>query len=182
MRMILALPLAAAFALSACGSSDEPAEDGAASGDEVSLEDAAKASKKIDAPRKGQYKTRFEIIDFAIPGMPAAMMTQMSGSFSGQMESTYCQTDDGEDAARRMTDNVGRGDCTYNSFDASANRISADMICTGERGAKGHYKLDGMMSGEGSDLIMEMDQEMPENSGGALHMKARVVSERIGDC
>lgn len=181
MRSMMVLPLAAACALAGCGS------DGGADADgdgEITAAEAAREMASMDAPRPGQYRTTIEIEEFNIPGMPQSMMNQMSGNFTGNFSSTYCQAEaDSERAVKDMTDAIGRGDCTYNSFDVSGNSFSVDMTCNNpEGGGQGRYKLNGTMHSTGSDLQMEMEQQVPDMAGGPMTMKAHMTSERIGDC
>lgn len=186
MRFKIALSLVAAAALAACSSSDEP-ESEAAGGDGITAEEARAAMESIEGPRAGQYKSSIELIDFHMPDMPdmpKGVMGQVGKMMSQQMETTYCQTEqNAKKSAREMTDRIGQGDCSYNAFEVSGNSIKADMTCTGEGGMKGNYKLSGTVGTNGSDMMMEMDQHIPQMAGdGNMHMKARIVSERIGDC
>lgn len=179
MRFVLLMPIMTGFVLAACSSGGADADgDG-----KVAQEEAVGALASMDAPRPGQYRTTFEMQEFNMPGMPKGMIDQMSGSIGGNFSMTYCQTEsDNEDAVRQMTDNMGRGDCTYNTFEVSGNSFTVDMTCTPPDGGAGTYKMTGTTSSEGTDMQMEMQQQMPGMQGGPMTMKAHMTSERIGDC
>lgn len=177
MRAFIALPLAAAFVLGACGSSEDLAEDG-----EVTAEEVASAAASFDGPRPGEYRNTVEIEEFTMPGMPAAMMGQMSGQMTGRFSHSFCLSEtDGEKAVKQMTDNMGRGDCTYRKLEVSGNRVEGDMTCNSPEGGTGTYRFSGTTSTEGVDMDMEMKQEMP-GGGPGMHMKAKFKQERVGDC
>jgi hypothetical protein len=179
MRVTMALPLAAAFVLAACGSSSSSDANGDG---KISTQEAASAAAKMDAPRPGKYKTTVNLLDFTMPGMPAAMLERLKGSMTSNMTTTFCQTGDNrKQAIKDMTDAMGRGNCTYNSLDISGNNFDVDMSCTSPQGGTGHYKVNGTVSSEGTDMTMEITQDMPQG-GGQMHMKTHAVSTRIGDC
>ena len=180
MRVTMALPLGAALVLAACGSSGGSADS---NGDgKVSTAEAASAVSKIDAPLPGKYKTTVNLIDFTMPGMPPAMQAQIKGRMAGNMEATYCETGlDRKGSIKQMTDNMGRGNCTYNKMDVTGRSFDVDMNCTTPQGGKGHYVINGTMTSDSRDMTMEVTQDTPQG-GGPMHMKSHIVSTRIGAC
>lgn len=180
MRKLLALPLVSALALAACGSPESADSDGDG---EITGEEAMARASQMEAPAPGLYRNTVEVLELEIPGMPAGVMEQAKGSFSGNMSTTYCQTvEDSEKSLRDMTDGMGQGNCTYNTFDVSGGKINVAMTCSGDDGTSGNYKMSGAIASNGVDMTMEVDQTAPGMPGGSMHMKARVQSERIGDC
>ena len=182
MRTSLILPLAAAaLALAACSSK----EDEQAAGP-ISAEDAAKAMGNLEVPRAGQYKAAIEVLEFDIPGLPAAQKDQMKAMFAGALTSghTYCLTqEEAENGAKDMAEKLAQGDCTFNEFKASGNSLQADMVCKDEQGLQGNVKLAGTTNKEGSDMTMQMSQKIPNMPGeGIVNMKMHMVSTRVGDC
>lgn len=180
MRISLILPLAAAVALAACGSKEEDKSG------PVSPEQAAQAMSDLEVPRAGQYKAAIEVLEFDIPGLPAAQKDQMKAMFAGAVTAghTYCLTqEEAENGAKDMAEKLAQGDCTFNQFNASGNSLQADMVCKDEKGLQGNVKLAGTTNKEGSDMTMEMSQKIPQMPGeGVVNMKMRMVSTRVGDC
>jgi len=180
MRTIHALPLVAAILLVGCGGDADTNNDGAVSGDEVVAE-AAGAIK----PQPGQYRTTFEMLEFDVPGMPESVKQQMQAQMGGAAEVakpiTYCLTPEqaAENGAEQMAKNMAEGNCTVSRFDVSGGSISSEMQCSGNDGITTQVQMDGQMTSTTS--TMTMTQKM--NLGGqTVQTKARVTSERIGDC
>ena len=90
------------------------------------------------------------------------------------------EADVAENGPEEMVKNLAESDCTMNSFDASGGKITADMQCAAEGGGTSTVKMDGTMTAEGSDMTMDMSQDVP--NVGATKMKMRVSSQRIGEC
>lgn len=179
MRVTIALPLVAVFALSGCGSSGIIQQAKAQGG--VSQSEMAAQAANMETPRPGKYKTHVEVSEVSVPGLSPSMEEQMKSMMSKRMDVTYCQTGhSAEDAVKEMTRNMRQGDCTNDSFNVQGNHFTLEMTCT-TQGGKGHFVIDGTTSTEGSDMTMEMTQAMP-GSDGQMHMKSHVVSTRIGEC
>ena len=180
MRSIHMLPLTAAILLAACGGGAADADgDGKLSADEV----AAEAGSLVQ-PRPGQYRTSLELLEFEAPGLPAGAKEQMQQIFaSGLSEgNTFCMTpeDASKNGPEEMVKNLAESDCEMSSFNVSGNTVVADMQCAGEGGKTNRVLMEGQMTAEGSTMTMSMNQEMP--GMGAVDMKMRVTSERIGEC
>jgi len=180
MRPAHTLPLIAAILLAACGGNDADADgDGALTGEEV-----AAAAGDMVQPRPGQYRTTLELLEFEAPGVPDSAKEQMENAFaSGLAEgNTFCMTE--EDAAkngpRQMVENLAESDCEMKTFEVSGNSVVAEMQCGGTQGASNTVKMEGEMTAESSTMTMDMSQAMA--GMGAMNMKMRVNSQRIGDC
>lgn len=179
MRPIHTLPLAAAIALAACGGAND-AEEGALTGEEI----AAEAQGMIQ-PRAGQYRAKVELLEFDAPGMPDEAKQQMQQIFARGLtedDNLFCMTeqDVAQNGAEQMVKNLAESDCVMNSFEVAGGSIVADMQCAGTGGGPGKVHMEGQMTAESSTMTMDMDQEMP--NVGALKMKMRVNSQRIGEC
>ncbi|MXP24461.1 DUF3617 family protein [Altererythrobacter indicus] len=184
MRLVHLFPIAAAIALSACGSSDSGEAAGDAkpmSKDEVS----AKAGSMIHQ-KPGQYETQAELIDFTIPGMSDERAKQMKGMFAGALEkgNNYCLTkEDADKGPEQMLQQIAEADCTVNQLDVQGAKINADMQCNAAGDKPGDFKISGTLEEEGSDLTMQIAQPIPNMPGDAkMTMKLRMKSRRIGDC
>jgi len=180
MHIRLILPLAAAIALSACGSKEQAKEG------PVSPDDAAEQMSNLETPEAGQYKATVEVIEFDIPGLPDAQKEQMKQVFYGSLAQghTYCLTkEEAANGAKEMAKKLAEGDCTFNDFKAGGNSLYADMSCKDKNGIQGSVKLAGTMSKDGSDMTMTMNQKVPNVPGeGTVNMKMHMVSQRVGDC
>jgi hypothetical protein len=65
-------------------------------------------------------------------------------------------------------------------FNVSGNEVVAEMQCAGQGGTTNSVKMQGEMTAESSTMTMDMNQELP--NVGAVNMKMRVNSNRIGEC
>ncbi|MXO64980.1 DUF3617 domain-containing protein [Altericroceibacterium endophyticum] len=180
LKTLAILPLGAALMLAACSS--EPEEgDGP-----VSQEDVARQAENLIHPAPGEYKTSMEMMDFEIPGMPDAQAKQLQSVFeeASGMKNSFCLTPEEADKGfEGFLEEIAEGDCTFNSFNASDDKISADMTCNDVQGTSGNVKFDGTMREDGSTLVMELRQKvpgMPDES--QVFMKMKMESERLGDC
>jgi hypothetical protein len=181
MRMIHLAPLASAMLLAACGGNADSDGDGTLSGEEV----AAEAAGAI-RPEPGLYRTSLELLELEVPGMTdqmkQQMQAQMGGGPAGSGTSTYCLTREqaAANGAEEMAKNMAQGNCTVARFDVSGGDLSAEMQCTAAGGATTHVVMDGQMTSTSSTMTMTNDMDMA--GMGKMQMKARVTSERIGDC
>lgn len=181
MRLIHTAPLAAAILLAACGGDADTNNDGTVSGEEI----VAEAGGAIK-PQPGQYRTTYELLEVNVPGAPEAMKQQIEAQMGGASEVarpiTYCLTPEQAEAngAEQMAKNMAEGNCTVSRFDVSGGTISAEMQCKDAGGGTSHVVMDGQMTSTSS--TMTMTNEMDMAGMGKMQMKARVKSERIGDC
>ena len=176
MRAIIALPLAAAFALSACGNDGEEAmTDEALAADEVSgvIEDNG------TMPAPGEYATSVELIEFDAPNMAEEDVATARSEFeagAGQ-PNLYCLT---EDVTREAwLSEMVEAECTLSRFTANGEEIDGAMMCSSDIGLNGRVELAGTSGEESSDL--RMTYTLPAEAGeGTVRM--RVTAERSGDC
>jgi hypothetical protein len=172
MRSMLVLPLAAAFALSACGGGADADGDG-----EVTTEEAAAevADSGFTGPRPGEYRVKTEILEMNMPGMPAGVSVDTMNKMAGGAEITYCITEqDSAKATREMVTKSGQGNCEVKKLDIAGGRLDSEMTCN-QGGQTITSKTTGTINSEGMDLTVE------SNAGG-MTQKMHIVQERIGDC
>jgi len=173
MRIIHALPLAAAIALAGCGGGTE----------DDATEQAAAAAATVVKPLPGQYSTTLELVEFDVPGLSDNMksMAQQAAASGFAEGNSFCLTpEQAEEGSQRMVRELAENDCTYNKFDVSGGAIDADLTCTADDGSQGKVTMTGTMTPESSDMVMVMDHQVP--GMGKAHMKVNVKSQRIGDC
>lgn len=165
----------AILALGACNK--EPS--GPKSGEQVAAEAA-----KIDTPQPGKYRTAMKITNVSIPGLPAGQAERMKGMFGAAGHTVeFCLTP--EEAGKgfeNFSKRAAEGNCTYESFNAGGGTLDARMTCQTGKGMTSKSELHGSYSPTGSKLTMKTDSQMPGMPGGAMHIEAEVVNERIGDC
>ncbi|HTN13723.1 MAG TPA: DUF3617 domain-containing protein [Sphingomonadaceae bacterium] len=184
MRKLVLLPMMAAIALAGCGKKEEAPTGGEAAGSEKPAA-AAGGIAGMEMPQPGLYKQTVEIIEMSFPGMPEAMAAQMKKSMSANMSLTDCLTpEESKEALKQLSSrSFGKdSNCTYDKFDVGGGKLDAVMKCGGKDGESGTFKLAGTFGSTGSEMTMEGDQSMPDMPGGTMHMKMRMVSERIGEC
>lgn len=177
MRLIIALPLAAAVALAAC---DKKAEDAP-----KTIEQAAEQAKQLAKPEPGQYKSTVKVLEFDIPGLPPEQAKQMKkamGDAGGQSHEFCLTQEDVEKGYEEMIRKSSEGNCTFAKFETSANSLDARMTCDMDQGAKAEMTMQGTMSPTRSVMVMEIDHNAPQAPGGKIHTKMEVTNERIGDC
>ncbi len=185
MRIGMASLAGAALVLAGCGGAEEEAADGAA----MSPEQAAEAMEDVVEARPGQYETRVQLVDIAMPDVPGvgeAQMAQMREMLAGSTNttSTFCLTpEEAAQGPQRMVREMAEADCTFERFDVSGGDLSARMQCRNPQGLQGTYTLEGEMTPESSDMRMQIVQAMPGVAGGGqMEMDMRVTSRRVGEC
>lgn len=176
-RLSIALPLVAAVALAGCGDT--------ASDDPKSVDEVMEEAKAMEKPEPGKYKSSVEVIDFEVPGIPAAQAAQMKEMMSGVASQSheFClKPEDVEKGFEEMVRKTAEGQCTFDRFDASANTIDAKMTCEMEQGMAATIAMNGTTTPTKSVMTMDVEQKAPALPGEAIHMKMKVTNERIGDC
>ena len=180
MRLIHTAPLAAAILLAACGGDADTNEDGTVSGEEVVAE-AADAIR----PLPGQYRTSYEMLEFNAPGAPEAvqeaMQAQMGGAAEVAKPTLTCLTPEqaAANGPEEMAKQIAEGNCTVSRFDVSGGSISSEMQCSGADGMTTNVVMDGQMTSTSTTMTMTTEIDV---QGQKVQTKARVTSERVGDC
>ena len=176
MRISMCAAVLAAFALSACGDNAE----GDLNDEALSMEEIEGEMDDFAMPQAGEYRSMPELISMEGDGIPAGVQEMMKQAFAegANMESTYCLTE--QMTREQWVSSMAESNCTVSKFDTSGNNIDAVMACNSPDGLAGTVAMTGTMNDNSSDVEMTFDQEVPEF--GAIKMKMRVKSERIGDC
>lgn len=181
----IAMPVVATFALAACGGSDE---DGAAengTGEVLGVSEADSALSDITI-EPGEYRSEFEMVEFAIPGLDA-QQTEMMRNAAQQgatQSSTYCITPEkAAEGPERMLQEIAESDCVFSSLDSTGGIINAEMQCISADGLEGTFKMQGEVKESSWSMEMQIDQRVPGVSGdGRIQMTMRSNSTRIGEC
>jgi len=175
MRLLIALPLAAAIMLAGCKSEDKPKSE-----DEV-----RKEATKLANPVPGLYRSTSKLVSFEVPGMPAAQADRVRQMFSaGDQGREYCLS--AEEASKGFGEamkKLPQGKCSYDRFNVSGNMLDAQLTCQTGQDMTGVVGMKGTVTETGSQMTMSIDQSVGNGAQGhALKIVAEVKSERIGDC
>ncbi|MBC2665659.1 DUF3617 domain-containing protein [Novosphingobium flavum] len=179
MRAAVVTSLAAVLALAGCKKEQAP------EGPKSIAEAAKEAAGSLPKPVPGLYRSTAEILSMEMPGMPAGMGEQMKAMMGKRSTPhDFCLT--GEEAAKGYEERVkklaGRPDCKFDHYSADGGKLDARMTCTAEGGITSVTTMQGMMTPEGSDMTLGMEQSGGKMPGGAMTMKMHVKTERVGDC
>lgn len=176
--------IAAALALSACGSKDESKNTGPQDTGPKSMAEAREEAKKLDRPDPGEYKQTIEVTRLDIPGMDPKQAEAMKGMMKASQEHTFCLTPaDAEKGFQDMFDEVGKGgECSYSRFDVAGGTLDAVMNCKNANEGTATIALKGKVSANGSDVTVSMDQSGSKNPMGDVKMTMHMTTARLGDC
>lgn len=169
----------AALALGACGEKGGEANGTAGTGKNAQSA-AGKAAEMAFRFQPGQYRTTVEVQNVTMPGMPAAAQDQMRSMFAKGMTSEYClKPEDAAKGIEQMKAQMARGDCQFETFDASGGTVKSAFTCKNE-GMEMRSTSEGTYSDTGSQVAIVADMKGPGGQG--MHIAQTVKTERIGDC
>ncbi len=174
----VAIVIVAAVALAGCKQAPPKTAD-----------EVKQAVSQLDKPLPGLYRSTIKLAEFSVPGMSAAQSERMRTMFDSAQSRDFCLT--AADAAKgyeEMTRRLAQGKCTYDRFDAAGSTIDAAMTCEAMPGTSSKVVLKGMVTPEGSQMHMTVEQSLPGMGAaarigvGGMKMVADVTSNRVGDC
>lgn len=176
-----AAALAASFMLVGCKQDEAPAGP-------KSMADVAKEAAGLPRPLPGLYRSTVNLLSIEAPGLAPPMVERMKGMMAKRAQGTqYCLT--AQEAGKGYEESVkklaGRPNCAFDRYSASGGQLDAQLTCKADKGMTSVLTLKGVMSPNGSDVTMTMDQsgaQMAGQPGGGMKMKMQVKSERVGDC
>lgn len=174
MRSTFALPLLAAFTLSACSGDDEAVSDEALSADEV----AAVIEDNGLQPGAGEYSVRTELISFEAPGLADVSVAEARAEFESGAGAPYlyCLTD-GITREAWLSQMV-ESECTLSRFSANSDALEGVMNCTASEGLNGRVEISGTSDADSSDL--RMTATVPTAAGEGT-VRFRVLAEATGE-
>lgn len=174
-----ALLALSAAALAACGqSASDSGEGGGAAAGKDALAGAAEVAFRM---QPGQYRTTVTIDRIEIPGMPGGMGDRMKAMLSQAANQESCVSP--EQAARGveiMKEQMARGQCQFDRFEASGGKISSAFTCKTAEGMQMRAASSGTYSATGSAVTAK--GEMTGPGGVQMRIEQTIVTERIGDC
>ncbi|MEQ1498229.1 MAG: DUF3617 domain-containing protein [Novosphingobium sp.] len=180
MRPAITISIIAALALSACGQSSDSnsgaGKDGAGDRPGITIPDGnlADADFRVKA---GQYRTTVSIQKVVAEGLPP----QITAAMPKQQSFEYCITPEQSAAGLEgVKQQMAKGNCQYESFQASGGKVDAVFTCNSGRGMDMRATSHGTYSDSGSDVAVVGDMVMA--GGKSVHVEQSVRAERIGDC
>ncbi len=181
MKTTIAALLGSCLALAGCDRGPQVHEENA-SVDEVaaSVRNATGGARFI---RAGEWKSSGVIEEMSIPGMSAeesARMKQVMAK-SGIHEFSTCLTEEDvkQPEGKFFT---GNDQCRYDHFTMSGGKIDAALRCDAPGGGTQVMTMKGNYSPESYNMSMEMKTAGGPGAAGAMTMRMRVDSKRVGAC
>ena len=181
MNKSVVLLLGSGLALAACNRGPQVHEENA------SVEDVA--AKVRDATgggqfiRAGEWKSTGSIEEMTIPGLSAADSARMKQAMakSGIHEFSTCLTEEDvkQPEGKFFT---GSDDCRYDHFTMSGGKIDAALRCQAAGGVTNIMTMKGTYAPESYNMRMEMTSKGAPGGQGAMTMKMKVDSKRVGAC
>jgi hypothetical protein len=155
----------------------------------VSSDKIVAEAGKLAQPLPGRYETKVKLLQFAVPGLPAAQadrIKSMMGNVGGETTS-YCLTPEEakkgfEESVRKMSEGQGGMSCDFSRFDVDGGKLAAEMACKGPQGMTSEMKLDGTATAQSTSMHMAMTQKAAMIPGGEMRMEMQMDSHRTGDC
>lgn len=170
-----------ALCLSACSGGEKKPESKAA----LTHEQVAAKASTVPKMRPGEYQTQTTLLDFDMPGLPAAQADSMRSMMSGQYgrSEKYCLTSgEADQGPRDMVRHLAQSNCKVSSLDTVDNVVHGEMQCAGKGGPSGTVTVAGTFASDSSTVVMDMTQDMPGMAGKSMHMKVKFESQRVGEC
>ncbi len=146
---------------------------------------ALSACGKADGELKpGNWKMDATVVDFQIPGLPAAMKQSASGMIGKTDTSFRCIQDaEAKTGVRSLAGSFQQGDCQMSDYQASGGKLSGNLKCKmDDKGGSMDMKMTGTYSEERMDIDVDAaiaDASMPQ---GKAQLKMKLVATHTGDC
>jgi beta-xylosidase len=181
MRIQMVLAAASVMALAACDSSV-----GGPVADPTDPAQVEAAFNSLAKPTPGEYSSKSELIEFAMPGASEeeAQMMRSLMELGTSQEMSMCITQEQLDEGfQQYIDSLKEFDetCEYTSLDVSNSQFNGTMNCKEQSGASGTVEFNGSITDTEQDITVSMDMSDPA-SGAGMQMKLRTVTKRVGDC
>lgn len=177
----IALLLGSCLVLGACNQGPEVHEENASVGEVAAkVREATGGAQFI---RAGEWKSTGTIEEMSIPGMSAEDSARMKQAMakSGIHEFSTCLTE--EDVKQPQGKFfTGNDQCRYDHFTMSGGKIDAAMRCDAQGGGSQVMTMKGNYSPESYNMSMEMKTAGAPGAPGAMTMRMRVESRRVGAC
>lgn len=181
MKRTLLVLAASTVALAACNRGPDVHEENASVGEVA--EKVREATGGGQFIRAGEWKSTGTIEEMTIPGMSDAESARMKQAMakSGIHEFTTCLTEQDvkQPEGKFFT---GNDQCRYDHFTMSGGKIDAAMRCDAAGGGSQVMTMKGNYSPDSYSMSMEMKTAGAPGAPGAMTMRMRVDSKRVGAC
>lgn len=175
MRLTIAFPLLAGFALNACGSGS-----GSVQAENESVSEVARKVAAADIkPRPGRWESQVKFENLEMEGMPAGMKEAMAKQLGEATSYSSCLTPEQVDQPDGGFFAGGADDCTYKKFSMAGGRVDAEMTCR-QQGMTQAMTMAGTYSETSYDIRMESQSQV--QAGQPIKMTVAVTSRRTGEC
>ena len=176
MRYTAIIPFAA-LALTACGGGDVALKN-------ASVEEVAKKVEEAGGTRfrPGKWETTVQTVSVDIPGMPAEMKKQMTDAMLSKTQtSTSCITEEQAKNPPAQVLAATQGKCKYDNFTMADGKIDGTLVCPAQ-GMAGEMKMRMAGTFDGESFATENEMNVTAPGGQGMHIKAKTVGKRIGEC
>jgi len=184
MRFVtLALITTAALGLAACDRGPEVDLTN------VTPAEVAKAMKESGATRSlarpGKWSSTVAVLEMNSPGMPPEMQAMMKAQIGQPRTVEACLTPEQVDNPERMLGNVPAS-CRYDRYTMGNGKIDGKMRCE-EKGVVQEMRVAGTYTDDGYSMTIDNKTSVPAGAvpgqpAGAMAMKMKVDSRRLGEC
>ncbi len=146
---------------------------------------ALSACGKADGELKpGNWKMDATVVDFQIPGLPAAMKQSASGMIGKTDTSFRCIQDaEAKTGVRSLAGSFQQGDCQMSDYQASGGKLSGNLKCKmDDKGGAMDMKMTGTYSEDRLEVEMAgtvLEKSMPQ---GKAEMRLKMIAAHTGDC
>jgi hypothetical protein len=174
MRLLIALPLLAAVALTACN------KGGSVQAENESVESVAKKVAAADIkPLPGRWESSMKFENLEMAGMPPAAKDAMAKQMGQTHTFSSCLTPEQVNQPNGGFFAGGAEDCKYDSFSMAGGKIDAKMTC-GEGAMKRAMTMNGSYSD--TSYAIHMDTQSEVQPGKSMAVSVSIASKRVGDC
>lgn len=176
MRIILPIAGAIILALTGCGGGTET------SSAPQTKEEVAAAMQSSAKLKPGEYELLVTVSKVDIPGMPAALTDKMMKEMGPPQKSSYCLTPEKADEGVKAMLSEMNGNCTYSNFKANGATVQGQTACTSPDGTTMTAMLNGRMTAETSDIVMQVEMANKMMPKGKMSILSTSAMKRTGDC
>ncbi len=162
--------------------------DGEVKAKDASIADVAAKVRKSGAGqnfvRPGLWESKVTIEQLEIPGMPPEAASQMKAMMAEKRPEGFKTCLTPEDVKQPKEDFFAgmNKQCRYDHFNMGGGKIDAVMRC-GDKTASQVMRMSGTYSPDSYQMQMSSKVEAAaQGAQGAMQMRMRVESRRIGDC
>jgi hypothetical protein len=150
----------------------------------MSSEQVIAEAGKLPQQAPGQYRTSLELLQLDGPAESQEFAELLrSGPANEEVEnSDSCANPEAVEASAgvQLVREILADQCVFEQLSVSGDAVAAVVQCPPGQGMPGRVSMNGRIGADSLDLLVTVEQKLPDK--GAMRMKMRIRSERIGDC